>query len=588
MVDLDTHEIINAASGKIKADIILSGGEVVNVYTRELIKADVVITKGRIVHVGLLSIDFEDTETEVIDVSGSIICPGLIESHIHIESSMLTLTEFAKAVIPHGTTTVVIDPHELVNITGKKGLELLISEASKSPITFLIELPSCVPSLPGFETSGAVLSAEEISELIKQKEIFALAEMMNYPGVINGFGDVVNKINSAKEAGKMIEGHAPLLSGKELQTYIAAGISSDHEATSVDEALEKLRLGMKLQLREGSFAKDLQNILSKLDLNKIDSRHLLIASDDRNPIDLFEKGHLDYSYKKMINLDIKPIEALQMMTINTATHLGLQNQIGGIAPGKKADIVVVNNLYDFDISLVISNGKIIFRNGELIIPVERAEYPSFIFNTLANLETPSFDDLVIKSDKEKVVVRVIGIQENSLITEKIQHTVNVKDGVLLPDIEKDILPVFVVNRHTKEKKVGKGFVKGLGLKNSAIASTVAHDSHQLICTGTDYNLILAAIKQLKESQGGQVIVTPEKTTLLQLDFAGIMSSLPLKEVVGQFKILTKSLDELKPSISEPFMALAFIALPVIPHLKITDHGLIDVDNLQIINPIISE
>jgi adenine deaminase len=501
---------------------------------------------------------------------------------------MLTLTEFAKAVIPHGTTTVVIDPHELVNITGTKGLELLIYEASKSPIDFLIELPSCVPSLPGFETSGAVLSSEEISELIRKKEIFALAEMMNYPGVINGFDDVIKKINSAKEAGKMIEGHAPLLSGKELQTYIAAGINSDHEATSVDEALEKIRLGMKLQIREGSFAKDLENILSKLDLKNIDTRNLLIASDDRNPIDLFEKGHLDYSYKKMINLGINPIEALQMMTINTATHLGLQNQIGGIAPGKKANIVVVSNLNDFDISLVISNGTIIFRNGELILQEEKTEYPSFIFNTMENLETPTLDDLVIKSDKEEVVVSVIGLQENSLITEKNQHLINVKDGVLLPDIENDVLPVFVVNRHTKEKKIGKGFVKGLGIKNAAIASTVAHDSHQLICTGTDYNLILTAIKELKESQGGQVIVTQDKTTLLQLDFAGIMSSHSLNDVVNEHKELHDALKSIKPSISEPFMALAFIALPVIPHLKITDHGLVDVDEMKIVRPIINE
>lgn len=588
MVDLETGKIIQAASGEIKADIILRGGNVANVYTKEIIKADVVITNGKIVHVGSESLDFEDSKTNVIDVTGSVVCPGLIESHIHIESSMLTLTEFSKAVIPHGTTTVVIDPHELVNVTGVKGLEVLISEASISPIRFLIELPSCVPSLPGFETSGAILDAKEIKELIKRKEIFALAEMMNYPGVIRGFDDVISKLDSAKEAGKIIEGHAPLLKGKELQAYIASGICSDHEATSATEALEKLRLGMKLQLREGSFAKDLENILSKLDLKKIDSRNLLIASDDRNPIDLFEKGHLNYSYKKMVNLGINPIEALQMMTLNTATHLELQNQIGGIAPGKNADIIVVNDLNDFFISLVMSNGKIIFQKGELIIPLEEVDYPSFIFSTLANLDEPSFDDLVLKTNKDEVVVRVIGLQENSLITKKLQNSIKVKDGVLLPDIENDILPVFVINRHTKDKKIGKGFVKGLGIKNAAIASTVAHDSHQLICTGTDYNLILTAINKLKESQGGQVIVTPEKTTLLQLNFAGIMSSLPLKEVVEQHKILNDALKEIKPSISEPFMALAFIALPVIPHLKITDHGLVDVDNLKIINPIISE
>ena len=588
MVDLDTYEIIKAAKGDIKADIILRGGDVVNVYTREIIKADIVVTNGRIVHVGLKSEDFEKQETHIIDVTNHVVCPGLIESHIHIESSMLTLSEFTKAIIPHGTTTVVIDPHELVNVTGIKGLELLISEASYSPIRFLIELPSCVPSLSGFETSGAILDSGNINELIKRKEIFALAEMMNYPGVIQGFDDVISKIDSTKEAGKLIEGHAPLLKGKELQAYIAAGISSDHEATSAVEALEKLRLGMKIQLREGSFAKDLTNILSEIDLNKIDTRNLLIASDDRTPVDLLEKGHLDYSYKKLLDLGIDSIEALQMMTINTATHLGLQDQIGGIAPGKNADLIVVDNLNDFTISHVISKGELIYENRELKYSLKSFEYPDFIFNTLKNLELPSYDDLVLKSNNDEVEVRVIGLQENSLITKKIQHMIKVKDGVLLPDVKNDVLPVFVINRHTKEKKIGKGFVKGLGLKNAVIASTVAHDSHQLICTGTDYNLILTAIKELKESQGGQVIVTPVKKTLLQLDFAGIMSSRSLKDVVEKHKALHESLEELKPSISETFMALAFIALPVIPHLKITDHGLIDVDNFQIVNPIISE
>ena len=588
MVELDTKSIIKAALGEVKADIILKGGDIVNVYTKEILKADVAVTNGKIVHVGLRSEDFEKQETQIIDVSNHVVCPGLIESHIHIESSMLTLSEFSKAVIPHGTTTVVMDPHELVNVTGVKGLELLISEASYSPIRFLIELPSCVPSLSGFETSGAILDSSNIDELIKRKEIFALAEMMNYPGVIQGFDDVISKIEVTKEAGKLIEGHAPLLKGKELQAYIAAGISSDHEATSASEALEKLRLGMKLQIREGSFAKDLTNILSNLDLNKIDSRNLLIASDDRTPVDLFEKGHLDYSYKKLLDLGIDPIEALQMMTINTATHLGLQDQIGGIAPGKNADIIVVDNLINFYISHVISNGELIYENGELKYSLKSFEYPDFIFNTLNNLELPSYDDLVLKSNKDKVEVRVIGLQDNSLITEKNQHLINVKEGVLLPDIENDVLPVFVINRHTKEKKIGRGFVKGLGIKNAAIASTVAHDSHQLICTGTDYNLILTAVKELKESQGGQVIVTPEKITLLKLDFAGIMSSSSLNEVVEKHKALHKALEELKPSISESFMALAFIALPVIPHLKITDHGLIDVDNFKIVKPILNE
>jgi adenine deaminase len=499
---------------------------------------------------------------------------------------MLTLTEFTKAVIPHGTTTVVMDPHELVNVTGVPGLDLLISEASKSTIRYLIELPSCVPSLPGFETTGGVLDSTKINELLKRKEIFALAEMMNYPGVLLRLNDVISNIDSAKEAGKMIEGHAPLLQGKELQAYIAAGITSDHEATSASEVLEKLRLGMKIQLREGSFAKDLKNIFVDLKKEKIDTRNLVIASDDRNSIDLFEKGHLDYTYKQMLDLGVDPLEAIQMMTINTATHLGLQNEIGGISPGKSADLIVVNNLEKFEISLVISQGKIVFKDGIITTSPPDIDYPDFIFNTLSHLTIPSKEDLYLLSDSEEVNVRVIGLKDQSLLTEKLQHILKTENGILIPDIEEDVIPIVVVNRHTKEKKIGKGFVKGLGIKNAAIASTVAHDSHQLICAGTDYELMIKAISTLKKANGGQVVVTPKKATLLELNFAGIMSSKKYEELVTEQKLLHEAVKELESNLTEPFMGLAFVALPVISHLKLTDHGLVDVDEFKLVNPII--
>jgi len=584
---MKTDEIIKCALGEIKADITLTNGHIVNVYTREIIPGSVVICKDKIVYVGENIDDFIGNSTKVINVDNSIICPGLIESHIHIESSMLTLTEFTKAIIPHGTTTVVIDPHELVNVTGVDGLELLISEVKSSPIRYLIELPSCIPSLPGFETTGGNLDSTKINKLLKRNEIFALAEMMNYPGVLFRTEDVIRNIDSAKESGKIIEGHAPLLHGKELQAYIAAGISSDHEATSAKEVLEKLRLGMKIQLREGSFAKDLKNIFVELKKEKIDTRNLIIASDDRNSIDLFEKGHLDYTYKKMIELGIDPLEALQMMTINTATHLGLQNEIGGISPGKSADLIVVGNLEDFEVSLVISQGKLVFSEGKILETPSAFNYPEFIFNTLSNLEIPIKEELYVKADSKEVNVRVIGLNDQSLVTEKLQHKLKTKEGIVVPDIEEDILPIVVVNRHTKEKKIGKGFVKGLGIKNAALASTVAHDSHQLICTGTDYELMIKAITAIKEANGGQVVVTPGKNTVLELNFAGIMSSKKLEDLIVEQKVIHEAVKELKSNLSEPFMGLAFVALPVIPHLKLTDLGLVDVDEFKIVNPIIS-
>jgi len=589
VISLETREIIKAALGKIKADIILRGGKIVNVYTREIIENDVVITSNKIIHVGEETEVFEGEHTSVKNIEGHFVCPGLIDSHIHIESSMLTITEFSKAIIPHGTTTVVIDPHELTNITGIPGLEILIDEATKSPITYLIEAPSCVPSLPGFETSGAEINDADIGELMQRKDIFALAEMMNYPGVIMRDSEVLAKIDYAKKAGKLIEGHAPLLSGKELQAYIASGISSDHETTTAEEALEKLRLGMKIQIREGSFAKDLERVLSKLKDLTIDTRNLLISTDDRNPVDLQEKGHLDYTYRLMMKLGINPLEAIQMLTINPATHLGLQDKIGGISPGKNADIIVVNNLEDFEVSLTIAKGNILYEKGVLQYKSDKMFYPQFILDTVRNLEIPTTQYLQVKSEIEgKVKVRVIRLKEHSLITESLEAFLDVKDSFLEPDIENDILPVVILNRHTSENNIGKGFMTGLGLKNAALASTIAHDCHQLICVGTDYDLMVKAISKIKESKGGQVLVTPNNIVLLPLEFAGIMTTLSLEETVEKHKILQSSLKDVETKLSDPFMALAFIALPVIPHLKITDLGLVDVDTLKIVDLIIKE
>jgi len=582
---MKTKNLIDSAMARKKADIVLKGGKYVNVYTKELLKSDVVITDNKIVYVGLESNDFEGPDTQTILLKDEIICPGLIESHIHIESSMLTLTEFSKAVIPRGTTTLVIDPHELANVTGIPGLNFLIEESKSLPIRFLIEAPSCVPSLTGFETSGAVIDENAIEELMSRNEIFALAEMMNYPGVFLGFDDVISKIDSAKKHKKLVEGHAPLVKGRELQAYIAAGVSSDHEATSSEEVLEKLRLGMKLQVRQGSYAKDLERIFSGLKATDIDTRNILMASDDRNPIDLKDEGHLDYTYRLLIKNGVQPLEAIQMMTINTATHLGLQDVLGGIAPGKNADLIIVDNLEDFNVQTVIANGNILYDKEKLIWNQDPVTYPDFILDTVKKLTIPSREELEIQSSEMKETeVHVIGVEDHSLITKKLTAILKVENGIIQPDLNNDILPIVIVNRHTDEIKIGKGFVKGLGLKEGALASTVAHDSHQLICAGTDYDLMLKAIEIIKELKGGQVVVTKNKVTSLQLNFAGIMSIKSLDEVVGNTKKLHKAVFELEPKVSEPFMALAFIALPVIPHLKVTDHGLVDVDNFKIIQP----
>ncbi|MHA1115249.1 MAG: adenine deaminase [Candidatus Heimdallarchaeaceae archaeon] len=577
-----TEEIISYAMAEKKASLILRGGKVANVYTRELIDADVVITDNYIVYVGKNTEDFEGEETQIIELKNKIICPGLIESHIHVESSMLSLTEFSKVVVSKGTTTCVIDPHEIANVCGIEGIDIFIEESKELPVKFLIEAPSCVPSLSGFETPGAELDVKKIKKLLKKDEIFGLAEMMNFPGVYLRFPDVLGKIDAAKKSKKIVEGHAPLLTNKELQAYIAAGISSDHEATTAEEALEKLRLGMKLQIREGSFAKDLENIFSDLIKYDIDYRNIIIASDDRNPIDLVEKGHLDYSFRKLVKLGVDPIKALQMFTINTATHLKLDNKIGGISPGKIADIVVVNDLENFNVEMTIVEGKIIYRENKVQQNIIRKKYPKSVLETMKFFEVPSVNDLMIDEEEEEITVNVIGLKEHSLITEHLQLKLKATDGYLQPDLEQDILPVFVINRHTPEKNIGKGFIQGLGIKEGALASTIAHDCHQVICTGTSYELIIQALQKIKEIGGGQVVVTKNSVATLPLKIAGLMSTETSSEVVKKIRNINQELKKLQPALSEPFMALAFVALPVIPHLKITDKGLVNVDAFSFI------
>jgi len=579
---LRTEEIISYAMAEKKASLILRGGKVANVYTRELIDADVVITDNYIVYVGKNTEDFEGEETQIIELKNKIICPGLIESHIHVESSMLSLTEFSKVVVSKGTTTCVIDPHEIANVCGIEGIDIFIEESKELPVKFLIEAPSCVPSLSGFETPGAELDVKKIKKLLKKDEIFGLAEMMNFPGVYLRFPDVLGKIDAAKKSKKIVEGHAPLLTNKELQAYIAAGISSDHEATTAEEALEKLRLGMKLQIREGSFAKDLENIFSDLIKYDIDYRNIIIASDDRNPIDLVEKGHLDYSFRKLVKLGVDPIKALQMFTINTATHLKLDNKIGGISPGKIADIVVVNDLENFNVEMTIVEGKIIYRENKVQQNIIRKKYPKSVLETMKFFEVPSVNDLMIDEEEEEITVNVIGLKEHSLITEHLQLKLKATDGYLQPDLEQDILPVFVINRHTPEKNIGKGFIQGLGIKEGALASTIAHDCHQVICTGTSYELIIQALQKIKEIGGGQVVVTKNSVATLPLKIAGLMSTETSSEVVKKIRNINQELKKLQPALSEPFMALAFVALPVIPHLKITDKGLVNVDAFSFI------
>ncbi len=580
--------LVDCAAGREPADTVILGTRVVNVYTRELLDADVAIKGGRIARVGDVS-DITGAKTSVISRSGAVLSPGFIESHIHIESSMLTPTQFCAAVLPRGTTTAVVDPHEIANVLGVKGVRLVIDEVSKLPMRVLVEVPSCVPALEGFETSGATLDVPAIRQLLGE-DTHALAEMMNFPGVYLGTHEVLDKIQAAHDAGKIVEGHAPGLSGNLLNAYVSSGIYSDHESEGFDEALEKLRLGVKVQIREGSFAKNLVSIIQGVVAAGIDTRNCLIASDDRHADDLESIGHLDHSLRLAVKEGLDPLEALQMVTINTATHLGLEETLGGIAPGKQADLVILEDVTGFNVRDVLFAGEHVVRSGELIVDLPDFHYPEWALDTVHVPSVPTLADMMYQVDDSTsgtAEVRVMEVQPGSLLTGHGKASLRVEDKHLVPDLDADILPLLVIERHKGTGNIGKGFVRGFGLTDGALASTVAHDSHNIIVVGSAYEHMQRAVKSLIEAGGGLATSSSDQMQVLALQLAGLMTRDPPSVVSDRLGVLRRLAVDAGCVLPHPFMALSFLALPVIPHLKLTDMGLMDVDSFSMTDLIVS-
>ncbi|MBM4241385.1 MAG: adenine deaminase, partial [Euryarchaeota archaeon] len=494
-----------------------------------------------------------------------LILPGFIDAHIHIESSMLTPSRFAEAVVPHGTTSVVSDPHEIANVMGLDGIKYMIDDASSVPLRVFFTAPSCVPATP-FETSGATIGPSEIDFLLEDDHVVALGEMMNFPGVIGEDPVVMEKIRRAKIHKKPIDGHAPLLSGDELCKYIATGISTDHECTLKEESLEKRRLGMKIMLREGSSAKNLEDLIS--------AGGNFIVSDDKHPEDLLI-GHLDQSLRKAVELGLDPIKAVKMVTLNPETHYNLNT--GSIAPGKAADLVVVNNLKNFNVEEVYIGGNLVARDGKVHFTVQPLELKSTF-----NLNLKKASDFEVLSVNEDETVRVIDVIEGQLLTEESEASLSVVDSKIKPDTEKDILKIAVVERYGHEK-VSNAFVHGFKLKDGAIASSVAHDSHNIIVVGTNSKDMAEAVNILVKNKGGLVALTDKGYSILKLPIGGLMSSKNAVEVSTKLKSLHKKVKERGCRLDSPFMTLSFLALLVIPKLKISDKGLFDVEIFQFVD-----
>jgi adenine deaminase len=585
---LDLKHKINLAKGQEKVDLLIKNAKIVNVFSGEIHQADVAIADG--IFVGFGEEGEEEYNTKnLYDARGRYMCPGLIDGHIHIESTFLSPREFCNVVAPHGTSAVICDPHEIANVLGLKGIDYILQSSLGLPVKFYFMMPSCVPATH-METSGAAILDKDIREYMDRypELVIGLAEMMNYPGVIHEDKEILSKLIAVGSRPK--DGHAPLLSGKLLNAYIIAGMGSDHECTNLKEAIEKLRKGMHIMIRQGTHEKNLQDLIALI--NDFNSFAVSLVSDDRDPIDLKENGHLDYLVRTAISFGLPPIRAIQMTSINTARYFGLKN-IGAVAPGFRADFILLDDLESFTISEVFLGGKRI-DNGYVNRIKNKADSVLNSSNSSSSSSSSSFlqNTIYIKSinDSNMFVIptnsttssrlQVIGVIPGQIITQKriISAKIDKKYGAVA-DTQRDLAKLAVIERHHRTGNIGLGFVQGLGLERGAIASSVAHDSHNIVVAGMNDNDMLLAVRYISSIGGGLAVAENGYITAgLPLPIAGLMSNLSIESVISNLTTLNQACLKLGNNIiKDPFMLLSFLSLSVIPSLKLTDKGLVDVD-----------
>lgn len=557
-------QLIDLARGSGKADLVIRNCRVVNVLSGEIYFSNVAMAGGRFLGCG----DYAGHRE--IDAEGRYLIPGLVEGHIHIESTLLTPPYFAQAVAERGTAAVVCDPHEIANVLGREGVEYMLEASRDLPVSIFFMTPSCVPATD-LETSGAEFTAEDITYFLNTYpgRVLGLAEMMNFPGVLQKSPGVLAELAAAK--GTLVDGHAPLLAGKDLNAYVLAGPQSDHECTNIPEALEKLRAGMHLMMREGSLERNMEDILGAV--NDFNAQNVSVVSDDRNVKDLRDNGHLDHAVRRAVSLGMHPVRAIQMASINTARYFGLRDY-GAVAPGYRANCFLVDNLEEFSIQQVFLNGRPLdeqsFNSRDVSIPSRSMHVAGEI------------DENLFAAEPGKGKIRVIGVSPGLLLTENREIDPCLVDGLPVADPERDICKLTVIERHRATGNHATGFVQGLGLSCGALAGTVAHDSHNLIVAGmNDADMVLAA-REAVSLGGGYVAVKDGKVlTALPLPVAGLMSDRELGQVAADVEALDRATEELGCEVN-PFMRISFLALPVIPSLKLTDKGLVDVDEFKLI------
>lgn len=565
--ELETRlQAIEIAKLKREADTLLTGVNILNLFTGEVTISNVALGGGRIVGIG----PQYRRAKEIFDLSDRYLLPGFVEGHIHIESSLLSPEGFAEAVVPRGTTAVIADPHEIANVLGLAGVRYMLRASRNLPLDCYFMASSCVPAT-GFETAGASLGPAAVASLLQEERVLGLAEVMDYRGVMQGKREVLEKIILARSQGKLVDGHAPGLFGEELTAYLNAGIGSDHESTKLEEAHEKLRLGMRLMIREGSQARDLATLLPLV--TPVTARRCLLVSDDKEPHELVGDGHLDALLRRAVSLGLSPHLAVQMVTLNVAEAFGLRER-GAVAPGYLADLVVVDNLREFTPFLVFKRGRLVAEEGKLLREIPRVREPGALDTVTIPRLSP--ENLRIPAGRSKLV-RTIGLVQGQIITRRVVLDALVMDGEVYADPTRDILKLVVVERHGKSGNIGLGLVQGFGLRRGALASSVAHDSHNLIAVGVDDHDLLTALEHVAAMGGGLTVVSGGAVRAsLSLPLAGLMSEEKPSQVAAAMEHLILNARDHGCTAPNPFAALSFLALPVIPEIRLTDRGLVDV------------
>jgi adenine deaminase len=561
-------ELIAVARGDKPADLIIKNASIINTFNGDIEKGDVAIYKDRIAGIG----DYKLSD-KLIDLNGDYLAPGLIDGHTHVESSMLHPARYAEAVVPRGTTTAITDLHEITNVCGIDGIEFYMKWADKLPLDIFVMAPSCVPAT-NMETSGADIEAADIRKILNFPNVIGLGEMMNFPGIIFGDKMVLDKITAASSV--VLDGHAPGVSGKQLNAYMSAGISSDHECTRLDEAKEKLARGMHIYIREGSAEHNLDELLPLVTDNTY--KRCIFVVDDRSCDDLLNQGDIDAVVRKAIKNGLDPVRAIQLATINTAERFRLYHH-GGIGPGYFANLITLSNLRELKVDMVFHKGQLVAQKGKYL--VEKHDVTTDELGNSMNIKSLKPESFKLKVKTEEFPV--IEIIPGQIVTKKTMEKIKTEKGVAMVDIERDILKLAVVERHKGTGNVGLGLVKGFGLKYGALASTIAHDSHNAVVVGTNDSDMYAAVEELIKIGGGLVVCNGNRILAsLPLPIGGLLSNLPLMQVVQEFEKLEKMADTLGNLPPAPFAILSFMALPVIPELKLTDKGLVDVVQFKLL------